>query len=196
MLSLIDKKIVIKREWGKNKNKELYWIDIPNAMREVYGKDYSFDLKGTADSKVEFQHLKNQEMTLSREIDTVNMQISNEELNKQLNEQESIVQNLKNRVNGAKERIAGTKSGSNKSNTPSSSLKRGRFQPRNPPIKSAKQIIKDFNYMRTEWKNRKEKCMDFLDNLSDAMEKKPKDVIKLLDIETDEAMGVKLPKKM
>ena len=38
--------------------------------------------------------------------------------------------------------------------------------------------------------------MDFLDNLSDAMEKKPKDVIKMLELETDEAMGVKLPPKV
>ena len=37
--------------------------------------------------------------------------------------------------------------------------------------------------------------MDFVYNLSDAMEKKPKDVLKILDIETDEAQGVKIPPK-
>ncbi|KAL3912354.1 MAG: hypothetical protein SGILL_006916 [Bacillariaceae sp.] len=50
--------------------------------------------------------------------------------------------------------------------------------------------------MRDEWKNRKTKCMDFCENLADGMEKKVKDIVKLLEIETDEMEGiVKLPSK-
>jgi len=51
------------------------------------------------------------------------------------------------------------------------------------------------NAMRGEWKQRKDKCVDFVNNISDAMEKKPKDVIKILDVETDEMYGVKMPPK-
>merc|ERR1712151_240099 len=56
-------------------------------------------------------------------------------------------------------------------------------------------VKKTINYYRTEWKQRKEKCMDFLDNLCDAMEKKLKDVFKILDIERDEDLNVKIPPK-
>ena len=53
----------------------------------------------------------------------------------------------------------------------------------------------EINEKRIEWKKRKEKCMDFVDQLSDAMEKKIKDTLKVLDLETDEAIGVKIPSK-
>ena len=49
--------------------------------------------------------------------------------------------------------------------------------------------------MRGEWKKRKEQCMDFVDHVADGMEKKRKDVIKVLDIDTDEMNGVALPPK-
>ena len=37
--------------------------------------------------------------------------------------------------------------------------------------------------------------MDFVEQLADGLEKKVKDVVKLLELETDEAVGVKLPPK-
>lgn len=42
--------------------------------------------------------------------------------------------------------------------------------------------------MLGEYKARKRKCMDFVDMIADAMEKRPKDVMgeKVLDLETDE----------
>ena len=49
--------------------------------------------------------------------------------------------------------------------------------------------------MRDEWRQRKLKCVDLCDQLCDAMEKKRKDVIKLLDVETDEMCKVILPAK-
>ena len=52
------------------------------------------------------------------------------------------------------------------------------------------------NALRDEWKKRKEKCMDFVDQLADAMDKNLKDVIKLLDVETDKSVGIdKMPPK-
>ena len=51
------------------------------------------------------------------------------------------------------------------------------------------------NYMRGEWKKRKEKCGDFIDQLADAMEKKPKDVMKTLELESDESCDAVLPPK-
>jgi len=68
---------------------------------------------------------------------------------------------------------------------------------------SSRQLKIRINSMRDEWKQRKDLCTDFIDNLSDAMEKRTKDILKLLDVETDEiALGennkstkVKIPPK-
>ena len=49
--------------------------------------------------------------------------------------------------------------------------------------------------MRDEWQSRKRKCMDFVDQLADGIDKKPREIIKLLDIETDEMEGVTMPPK-
>ena len=54
---------------------------------------------------------------------------------------------------------------------------------------------KRINDMRLQWKKRKEKCMDFVEQLADGMEKKVKDVVKLLELETDEMVGVTIPPK-
>jgi hypothetical protein len=49
--------------------------------------------------------------------------------------------------------------------------------------------------MRDVWKQRKEKCMDFCEHLADGLDKKVKDVVKLLDVETDEMAKVTMPPK-
>lgn len=51
------------------------------------------------------------------------------------------------------------------------------------------------NLWREEWIKMKRKCTDFVDRMADGMEKKPKECMKLLDIETDESEGVSLPEK-
>merc|ERR1711957_576651 len=49
------------------------------------------------------------------------------------------------------------------------------------------QIKKRINKIRDEWFKRKRKCMDFVDQLSDGLDKKVKDVVhKVLGLETDE----------
>ena len=198
MLSMIDKGIIHKREWGKN-NKELYWVDLKNATKEVYGKDHVFDPKQTEDAKIELQHYRGQVQRLHNEAEAMNAQISNQELERQLKEEEMIVDGLRTRLNGAKERISGVKRNQQSNQGLSGPvMKQHRISSSmntKPVMKNSKQIKKEFNNMRLEWKNRKQKCMDFIDNLSDAMEKKPKDVMKILDLETDEMVGVKFPPK-
>lgn len=49
--------------------------------------------------------------------------------------------------------------------------------------------------MRTEWSKRKAKCVDFVDGCADAMEKKPKEVNKLMQVETDAEVGAVMPEK-
>ena len=66
-----------------------------------------------------------------------------------------------------------------------------------PVPKTKKQKLKvKINRIRGEWKNRKEKCMDFVGQLADGLEKPMKDVVrKVLELATDEDAGVKLPAK-
>ena len=42
------------------------------------------------------------------------------------------------------------------------------------------------------WRKRRRLVMDAVDMMADGLEKKPKDVMKLVDVETDEAAGVSL----
>ena len=54
-------------------------------------------------------------------------------------------------------------------------------------------LKKKFNEMRGEWKKRKRMAADAVDLIADGMEKKPKEVMKVIGLETDEDAGVTLP---
>jgi len=57
-------------------------------------------------------------------------------------------------------------------------------------------IQKRVDLMCTQWRQRKRKCIEFIDNLSDAMETRPKQVIIMLELETDEMVELEiLPKQ-
>ena len=49
--------------------------------------------------------------------------------------------------------------------------------------------------MRTEWYKRKAKVVDFVEGCADAMEKKPKEVMKLMCVETDAEVAAVMPEK-
>ena len=63
-----------------------------------------------------------------------------------------------------------------------------RFQQPKPKPQDKTTLKRKINHMLGEYKARKRKCMDFVDMMADAMEKRPKDVMgeKALDLETDE----------
>jgi len=202
MLSLLDKKVVMKKEFGNKVKKELYWADLENATKELYGKNVP-TAEDRQDAKTELQQVLSQEKELLQVLKGMESDISNEELDKTLEAEEKVVQELKARVQEAKDRINGK--------TPPAAAQKLQARPiggglinqasfakyQAPPkkLKTKKELKMSINHLRNEWKMRKEKCIDFIDNLSDAMEKRPKDVYKLLEIETDEMMGVKIPPK-
>jgi hypothetical protein len=66
------------------------------------------------------------------------------------------------------------------------------------PVISAsdrEKMTKRYNKCRKAWVERKRMCMDKVDDLADNMEKKKKDVIEMLCVETDEEARVVLPAK-
>ena len=176
MLSLVDKQIVLKKEFSsKNgRSKELYWANQESTAKAVM----SLELPTTeemARTKEEYASLRAKHALISKEMQSVQQEISNEELDAKLQEMETALDETKGRIAETKQRIASTLSAKKE---------------QDPMI-----LKKQFNYYRDEWKTRKTKCMDFVDQMADGMEKPLKAVVNLLDIETDEMEGVTLPPK-
>ena len=179
MLSLLDKNIIIKKEFpGKGgRSKELYWANQESTAKQVQ----SLELPTREDmrqAQEEFASLKAKESYLEQELNAVQQELSNEDLDKKLAEMEEAVRMANDKVKETKGRVAA-------SNKQSGS--KGMQDPR--------KLKKRINAMRDEWKNRKTKCMDFVDQLADGMEKPIKEVVKLLDLETDEMAKVTMPPK-
>jgi len=199
MLSLVDKGVVRRKEFGKKK-KEIYYVDLDVAAKHLGDGDGAVvaSEEERRVGKLELQRCGVREVGLQREMKSVLQELSNEELAKRLGEEEATVEGLRDRVASANGRIGNsqdedTSRKRNKFKKPMSAFgaKRGLEECN----MTSKEIKVRFNFMRTEWKGRKEKCNDFIDNLADAMEKKLKDVHKTLDIVTDQMEGVTLPLK-
>ena len=191
MLSLLDKKIVYCKEFGKKVKREMYWVDLEKANKAIYGTDIP-SASDMEKAKLELKAALEDEAKHVEVMKQMKSQLTNEELTLRLEEEERNVADLTSKIQEAKDRISGKVKVVEK---PKLANRFSRFAPPPQKPKTKKQLNKEINNLRNEWKNRKEKCMDFVYNLSDAMEKKPKDVLKILDIETDEAQGVKIPPK-
>jgi len=197
MLSLLDKGIVQRKEFGKKVKKELFWVDLERATHAIY-KDKVPTMEDMQQAKLEQRRASEEEIMQIEILKGMESEFTNDELSKRLEDEEKTAGDLRARVQEAMDRIAGktivSQGGSaGPGGLNQSRLARFRAPPQKP--KTRKQLNKEFNYMRGEWKSRKEKCMDFIDNLSDAMEKHPKEVLKMLELETDEISGVKIPPK-
>ena len=190
MLSLLDKGVVRRKEFGKNK-KELYWVDLEKATKEIF-KEHVPTTEDMRKAKSELNTILGEENVLMEVLKGMESEFTNEDLAKQLEDEEKIVRELRTRMQQAKDRIA-DKTDAPQGGSDPSRFAKFRAPPKKP--KTRKQQNTLFNKMRGEWKSRKEKCSDFVDNLSDAMEKRPKEVIKMLEFGTDEMLGVKIPPK-
>ena len=148
-------------------------------------------------SEMQLKTSLSEERALMEILKGMESELSNEELIIKLEDAENTAGELRTRVQNIKGRIEGKKSINGVPIVKGlGHQKHGRFGKKcAPKLKTRKQLYKEINDMRSEWKVRKEKCVDFIDTLSDAMEKRPKEVNKLLDIETDEMIGVKIPAK-
>ena len=191
MLSLVDKGIVRQKEFTSAKSgrsKTLYWALYGAKAKEVVVcMATPEELKS---AKEQLEDLRTKHTALSRTLQTVNSEISNQELENKLSTEQEIVNQLSKQLAGVKTRIK---------------LSKQQDAGARKPPKSAAELIRErcprrmkirINNMRGEWVRRKATCTDLIEQMADGMEKKPKDVIKLLDVETDEMVGVKLPPKL
>lgn len=195
LLSLIDKQWVMRKEFQfKNRTKELVWANQECKSKELVDKLQFVPMAEIATSRTELAGLQQQQKAVHSELSTVLAQPSNEELSLHCQAAEARVQELRSRLDAMKQRIAtGTTNGGVLGLHKAKSItatKNASKKPRNPI-----QLKKKINGMRDEWRKRKVKCNDFVEQLADGMEKKAKDVIKLLELETDEMVNAKLPAK-
>jgi chromosome segregation ATPase len=191
MLSLLDKDIVRKKEFNSKsgKTKELYWANQDSNAKEIQKlTPTSNDIKT---AQQQFTLLSQEYDNLCKELTVLTEQLGNDEINSRIHELEAKVQSLRNEQKECHARIeAFSMSASHRSN-----LNRGASSDKNELDNDPNHLIMRIQAMREQWQSRKIKCMDFVDQLADGMEKKPRDIIKLLDIETDEMASVIMPPK-
>lgn len=190
MLSLVDKGVVRRKEVGNKTKKEIYWIDLEKAMKEFYGNDAPSE-KSHVIASAELKQSMMKEQEMQRIVSGMSTELTNEEIIAQLQHTNDEVSHLKKRLEDIKARIEGQAATVGVKKTVIGGKNNNIMK---KPLTKV-QVKTNINSMRMEWKSRKEKCVDFVENLADAMERKPKDIYKLLDIETDEMVGVKLPPK-
>lgn len=190
LLSLVDKGWIFKKEFAsKSRSKELYWANQDAKSKELMDSLNMVPPLEIKHAQEELAHLQREHILLVNEITGITKAPSNAELNEQVQAMVTQVQELEQRLQETHGRIRASESNRGKSVT----LASNRKQP--SKTQSSKQIKKRINAMRLQWKTRKEKCMDFIEQLADGMEKKVKEVLNLLELETDEMVGVKIPPK-
>ena len=182
LISLVDKKLISKKDFPSTKGaaKTLYWANLEMANHKdaarALGDQCTEEDMGAA--QLEHSKLINQCLQIERAVETLLGELTNDELDERPSQLESELRAIQERIQKAKDFKRGLK-------TKETSAK----------DKSPRLMKLRVNAYREEWKSRKEKTIIFVENLADAMEKKVKDVVKLLEIETDEMVGVKIPPK-
>jgi DNA-binding transcriptional regulator GbsR (MarR family) len=189
MLSLVDKGLVATKDFtsGKGRTKTLYW-----AVDGVQSKEVAVlaSIATPAECKTtitQYQTLQSQISSLQKTLAAINSDLSNTEIDSKLHQEEASLNQMQQQVEAIRNRLR----------APAAQPPKLLGRPKGPPKipSTPRRLKRRINNMRDEWKSRKQKCMDLCDQLCDAMEKKPKDIVKLLDVETDEMCGVNLPQK-
>jgi predicted transcriptional regulator len=188
LLSLLDKQWVVKKDFTSKKggrSKELYWANQTAKNKELSEILRFMSPEELREAHNELTNLQRQEVSLAKELGQIMQEPSNDDLTTQLENAEKDVQVLETRLQATLTRIQSTQQ---KPSAPQKGKKGGKEN-------NQFRVKIKINKMRAEWKKRKEKCIDFIDMLADGMEKKVKDCLKLLELETDESEGVKMPPK-
>ena len=196
MLTLTDKGLVTQKEFttAKGRSKTLVWAnhDVAFKSKEVTIEPVATDEERLAAHR-ELQSLRSRQAQLQEELNQILATPSNQQLVEHLAREEAELQTLHDRLTATKERIRNAQS---KNNTP---ILRPGEKPKSAAVLARERepcrLKQRINHMRDEWKKRKDKCVDVVELLADGMDKKPKAVWQLLDLETDEQVNAVMPPK-
>ena len=191
MLSLLDKKLVISKDFPSKKGeKKLFWAN-PMSTSEIVGgktavaKELSKLIVSDEDmvkAETTQKELTNKLRSIGEELRPLLAVPTLKQLDDDISKEEKELQQLQSEITTIRQRLeAASKPNSKSLINPHSRFKKPPSKPRD---KSS--LKRSINTMTCEYKKRKRQCMDFVENLADAMEKKVKDATKLLDLETDE----------
>lgn len=61
------------------------------------------------------------------------------------------------------------------------------------PEEEVNDLMKNLTINISEWKKRRRVCMEMVNQFAESMDKKPAEIIELIDLETDEQNNVKIP---
>jgi hypothetical protein len=177
LLSLTDKGLVLQKDFTSSKGrvKTLFWANHNGKAKEVSVtvNDRSMDPAERERAQCRMLELRNQIAAVKGQHQQVLQTPSNEDLSQQLTAEELAWQELQQRLLEVKSRI--------QKNAPVSKD--------SCPVRLKQRI----NHLRREWLRRKIMCSEFLEELMFGLEKKMKDVLGLVDIETDVMHGAVLP---
>ena len=183
MLSLVDKDLVRKKDFpsgGGARVRTLYWANQSAKGREAAA--YHSAAPDEIDkARAELVALRQKLRSARTELEATLREPTNSVLADRIQKAEAELAALGAEAAAARGRIEAN------GNTGDPGPALGERCPRRTKMR--------INHMREEWVQRKLKCTDFLAMLADGLEKKVKDVVKMLEIETDEAGGVQIPPK-
>lgn len=178
LLSLIDKGLVLQKDFTSSKGrvKTLFWANHDGKAKEVSVTvaDSAMDLAEREQAQRRMLELRNQVALVRAQHQQVLQMPSNADLSRQMETEEVAWLELQQRLQEIKARIQ--KSGHDVSKE-------------RCPVRLKQRI----NHLRREWLRRRVICTEFLEELSFGLEKKMKDVLQLIDIETDDMHGAVLP---
>ncbi len=189
MLSFLDKRLVLSKEFPSKSGsgrepKKLYWANPIRSSEIVAGETNGKKSGGGAvlkemskflatqqeiqEANVKRQELQQKYTAIQEELNPLLAIPTTKQLDDEILATEEKLRHVKNEIAVAKDRMA---------------KQTQQIKPQDPVM-----LRRKINHMLGEYKTRKRKCMDFVEELSDAMEKKTKDVVgeKMLCLETDE----------
>ena len=207
MMSLVDKQLVACKEFGSGGNtkrpnsKTLYWANFDakgKDVRHLWGESATSAERNNAKSQA--TALERENATLATELAQVLQIPSNDDLTLSLERETSALEQLQAQLRAVESRIEqqrrmqqGVAGPAMRPGGPSG--RRVMASGAVSEVACPRRLKRRINYYRDEWRKRKVQCMDFVEQLADGLEKKPKDVVKLLDLETDEMVKVTMPAK-
>jgi len=210
MLSFIDKGLVICKEFPSKKGsdrepKKLYWAN-PMSLSDVEsvssGDGSKAEKKGNAiikelskllstsqevhETKVERQHLERRYREVQDELKPLLAIPTMKQLDEDVAAVELELRQVQDEKEAVKNRMANYSATVAIATTSSHKLAAATKARQHHDPNTLKRKI---NHMLSEYKTRKRKCMDFVEELSEAMEKKVTEVVsdKILCLDTDEA---------
>ena len=190
MLSFLDKQLVISKEFpSKNgEPKKLYWAN-PLSLNELNGKSALAKEMGkllaTPEEMEEARRthgeLQSKLRGVVEELNPLVAVPTSKQMDEQILREESELNKLQEEIRAIRARMESA------TEPKPRQITHGRFQKPTKPMDKPT-LKRKINRMLSEYKQRKRKCVDFVENLADAMEKKVKDVTseKVLGLETDE----------